>query len=128
MNKTIKVSFCALLAALAGGCAGGSAANNSGGEGGIGASVVASWLEGACHDYLDRQDIWQVAKIALAQQAVPIADIERDVCQCASSAAAQNMSTEQKLSLLSPSSRQKVLLDLIAPAALSCYQKFEGRF
>ena len=127
MNKTIKVSFCALLAALVGGCAGGSAANNSG-ESGLGSSVVASWLEGACHDYLDKQDIWQIAKIALTQQAVPIADIERDVCQCASSAAAQNMSTEQKLSLLSPSSRQKVLLDLIAPAALSCYQKFEGRF
>ena len=127
MNKTIKVSFCALLATLVGGCAGGSAANSSG-ESGIGASVVASWLEGACHDYLDRQDIWQVAKIALAQQAVPIVDIERDVCQCASSAAAQNMSTEQKLSLVSAQSRKKVLLDMIAPAALSCYQKFEGRF
>ena len=127
MNKTIKVSFCALLATLVGGCTGGSAANSSG-ESGIGASVVASWLEGACHDYLDRQDIWQVAKIALAQQAVPIVDIERDVCQCASSAAAQNMSTEQKLSLVSAQSRKKVLLDMIAPAALSCYQKFEGRF
>ena len=127
MNKTIKVTFYALLATLVSGCAGGAGTNNAG-DGGIGSSVIASWLEGACHDYLDKQDIWQIAKIALTQQAVPIADIERDVCQCASSAAAQNMSTEQKLSLLSPSSRQKVLLDLIAPAALSCYQKFEGRF
>lgn len=127
MNKSLKVFTCILLSILIGGCAGGSGANNSE-KGGIGGSVVASWLEGACHDYLDRQDIWQVAKLALAQQAIPVNEIERDVCQCASSAAAQNMTAEQKLSLLSPQSRKKVLLDMIAPAALSCYQKFDGRF
>lgn len=107
------------------GCAGGM--EKQGAQEALSPSLTASWLDGACHRYLDKQEIWQFAKKTLEAQDLAVSEVEAQVCACASRGASENMTATQKLSLLSKASREKTLLDMVAPMALRCYEQFALR-
>lgn len=87
---------------------------------GIGQSVAASMLENKCHSYLQSQQVWTIAQVALGARAQEYAN---RVCGCASHEAAKNMTTAQMVSLANESTRTQTLLELLVPTVSSCYQQ-----
>ncbi|WP_072281673.1 hypothetical protein [Rappaport israeli] len=124
MRKNLGFGFGFGLGLMLGlwGCAGGMEKQEA-----LSPSLTASWLDGACHRYLEKQEIWQFAKKTLEAQDLAVSEVEAQVCACASRGAAENMTATQKLSLLSKASREKTLLDMVAPMALRCYEQFALR-
>lgn len=91
---------------------------------GIGEQLAATWLNQECHGYIEKQRIWQLGKIALGHQA---AYYKTQVCQCASQTAAKNMTTEQMIGLADEHQRSQILVAVIAPTVVQCYQELKNK-
>ncbi|SUO98578.1 hypothetical protein [Suttonella indologenes] len=112
------VFFIVLIGAALTGCA------NQQGTG-VGQQLAATWLNNECHRYIEGQQIWQLGKIALGNDA----DFyKKQVCQCASQEAAKNMNTEQMIGLANERKRPQILLEMIAPTVVVCYRELKGLF
>lgn len=89
-------------------------------------SLAAGWLDNECHNYVNEQQVWQVAKLTMNSDKAQT--IENELCGCASNEAAKNMTTDQMIGLASETTRNQVLVEMIAPTVTSCYSRLQGVF
>lgn len=118
MNKRVILSAVA-GAMLLSGCA--HAENNI-----LTRTVGSKVLNNQCHTFLEKQQVWQIAKLTMKSSKVK--DIEDKVCSCASDEAAKNITSEQMVQLANPSTRNQAIVDVLLPTVQTCFSKLQGQF
>ncbi|MDO4777488.1 MAG: hypothetical protein Q4A06_08550 [Cardiobacteriaceae bacterium] len=102
-----------LAVAMLGGCSGYQGGN-------LMQHAARDMLIHQCHDNINRQPLWQSAKMVLGAEAQRW---ENRICQCAAEEAAQQMGMQQIVQFSSGQTDQ-ALVNLTAQAAVNCYQRF----
>ena len=104
------------VAAMLGGCS-----NYQGGN--LMQHAARDMLIHQCHDNINRQPLWQSAKMVLGAEAQRW---ENRICQCTAEEAAQQMGMQQIVQLGSGQMDQ-ALVNLTAQAAVNCYERFAAQ-
>lgn len=94
----------------------------SNGAGGIQQSVVKPLLDQECRTQINNRNEWKIASVFLGSQKKQ--EIENKVCGCVSEEAANNMTTENTVGLLNPSTRAKTVTNMASQSIGACIKKF----
>ncbi|STZ76490.1 hypothetical protein [Bergeriella denitrificans] len=116
--------FAAAAAALAllGACADSATSLNTLGSGsGIGSSMVKMAVESQCRTELGKRNEWRLA--ALAMTAEKQAEWENKICGCVSEEAPNQVSANDLMQVLSPTTRAQTVASVTAKTVTACVQR-----
>lgn len=120
---TSKTLLAAVTSAfLLGACAtGGDSFSGLGSGTGIGSSVVKMAIDNQCRTELNKRNEWRV--IALAMSAEKQAEWENKICSCASEEAPNQLTANEMMQVLSPSTRTQALTSVAAKTVTACFKR-----
>ena len=120
---TSKTLLAAVTSAfLLGACAtGGESFGGLGSGTGIGSSVVKMAVDSQCRTELNKRNEWRV--IALAMSAEKQAEWENKICGCASEEAPNQVSAQELMDVLNPSSRDRAIASVTVKTVNTCFKR-----
>jgi putative lipoprotein len=120
MKKIVAV---ASVAALLGGCAydSDSAFGGLGSGTGIGGSVVKMAVDHQCRSELNKRNEWRL--IALTMSADKQREWEDKICGCASEEAPNQVSAQELMDVLNPSSRDRAIASVTVKTVNACFKR-----
>ncbi|WP_416190389.1 hypothetical protein ACM67B_04875 [Neisseria sp. CCUG17229] len=120
MKKILAATMSALLL---GACASGTGTSMNGlGSGtGIGSSVVKMAVENQCRTELNKRNEWRM--VALAMSAEKQEEWESKICGCASEEAPNQLTANEMMQVLSPSTRTQALATVTAKTVTACVKR-----
>ncbi len=118
-----KILAAAVSALLLGACASGTGTSMNGlGSGtGIGSSVVKMAVENQCRTELNKRNEWRM--VALAMSAEKQEEWESKICGCASEEAPNQLTANEMMQVLSPSTRTQALATVTAKTVTACVKR-----
>ncbi|WP_165008145.1 hypothetical protein [Neisseria yangbaofengii] len=118
-----KILAAAVSALLLGACASGTSISMNGlGSGtGIGSSVVKMAVENQCRTELNKRNEWRMA--ALAMSAEKQEAWEGKICGCASEEAPNQLTANEMMQVLNPSTRTQALAAVTAKTVTACVKR-----
>lgn len=118
-----KILAAAATALLLGACAGGSGTSLNGlGSGtGVAGSVVKMAVENQCRTELNKRNEWRV--VALAMTAQKQEEWENKICGCASEEAPNQLTANELMQVLSPTTRTQALTSVTAKTVTACVKR-----
>lgn len=118
-----KILVAAVSALLLGACASGTGTSMNGlGSGtGIGSSVVKMAVENQCRTELNKRNEWRM--VALAMSAEKQEEWESKICGCASEEAPNQLTANEMMQVLSPSTRTQALATVTAKTVTACVKR-----
>lgn len=119
----IKNFFAATTAAVfLGGCAAGTDTGFGLGSGtGIGGSVVKMAVDNQCRSELNKRNEWRL--IALAMSAEKQREWEDKICGCASEEAPNQVTGQELMQVLNPSTRNQAIASVTVKTVNACFQR-----
>ncbi|KZC85668.1 lipoprotein [Neisseria flavescens] len=117
MKKIVAV---ASVAALLGGCAYDSDSAFGGGTG-IGGSVVKMAVDHQCRSELNKRNEWRL--VALTMSAEKQREWEDKICGCASEEALNQVSAQELMDVLNPSSRDRAIASVTVKTVNACFKR-----
>ena len=117
MKKIVAV---ASVAALLGGCAYDSDSAFGGGTG-IGGGVVKMAVDHQCRSELNKRNEWRL--IALTMSAEKQREWEDKICGCASEEAPNQVSAQELMDVLNPSSRDRAIASVTVKTVNACFKR-----
>lgn len=117
-----KILAAAVSALLLGACATGTGSMNGLGSGtGIGSSVVKMAVENQCRTELNKRNEWRM--VALAMSAEKQEEWESKICGCASEEAPNQLTANEMMQVLNPSTRTQALATVTAKTVTACVKR-----
>ncbi|ATD65969.1 hypothetical protein ACFPVS_03570 [Neisseria weixii] len=118
-----KILAAAVSALLLGACASGTGTSINGlGSGtGIGSSVVKMAVENQCRTELNKRNEWRM--VALAMSAEKQEEWESKICGCASEEAPNQLTANEMMQVLNPSTRTQALATVTAKTVTACVKR-----
>jgi len=116
MKKIVAV---ASVAALLGGCAYDS--DSAFGGTGIGGSVVKMAVDHQCRSELNNRNEWRL--VALTMSADKQREWEDKICGCASEEAPNQVSAQELMDVLNPSSRDRAIASVTVKTVNACFKR-----
>ena len=118
-----KILAAAVSALLLGACASGTGTSMNGlGSGtGIGSSVVKMAVENQCRTELNKRNEWRM--VALAMSAEKQEEWESKICGCASEEAPNQLTANEMMQVLSPSTSTQALATVTAKTVTACVKR-----
>ncbi|MRN39208.1 hypothetical protein CRG49_004825 [Neisseria sp. N95_16] len=116
-----KILAAAVSALLLGACASGTSMNGLGSGTGIGSSVVKMAVENQCRTELNKRNEWRM--VALAMSAEKQEEWESKICGCASEEAPNQLTANEMMQVLSPSTRTQALATVTAKTVTACVKR-----
>lgn len=117
-----KIIAAVMSMALLGACAEtGTSLNTLGSGTGVGSSLVKMAVENQCRAELNKRNEWRV--VALAMSAEKQEEWESKICGCASEEAPNQLSANELMQVLNPSTRMQAVTSVTAKTVTACVKR-----